>query len=178
MRAAFRRPLTEAECAQVSPGLMEALGRAGVAPWIIRRAHPGARVAALWRGATPILARPGRIFWPGAPEDLAGAGDRALAILQHELQHVLDYATGELSAARYLLNPKNWRYRYELRPGARWRDFGAEQRASIAEHWWLLERGRADLVARDLHGPPPGLDLYRRVIPWAEERLEGERPRN
>jgi len=90
-----------------------------------------------------------------------------MATLQHELQHVLDYATGELTAARYLLNPRNWRYRYQLSPASRWRDFGAEQRASIAEHHWLLERGRADLVARDLSRDPPPRTAFRDLIPWA-----------
>ena len=45
MRAAFRRPLTEAECAQVSPGLMEALGRAGVAALVERHCALARRFA-------------------------------------------------------------------------------------------------------------------------------------
>ena len=64
-----------------------------------------------------------------------------MAILQHELQHVLDYATGALRPGAMRPAPRNWIYRYELKPGARWRDFGAEQRASIVEDYWRIERG-------------------------------------
>jgi hypothetical protein len=162
-----RRALAPAELDRLSPGLVRALEAAGVAPCIVSRAHPAARLASLWRGRAPILARPGRIFWPGVPEDLAAAGDRAVAILQHELQHLLEYATGELSAARYLLNPRNWTYRYRLTEESRWSDFGAEQRACIAEHFWLMQRGRADWVERDLRAPCARRALYQRVIPWA-----------
>jgi hypothetical protein len=161
------RPLSIAERAAMSPGLVQALNDAKAEPRLLAAAHPGARLAALWQGGTPILVRGCCIHWPGAPEDLGGAGDRALAVLQHELQHVLDYAQGELSALGYLLQPRNWRYRYALTLDSRWRDFGAEQRASIAEHHWLLERGRADLVARALGRTPPPLHLYRDILPWA-----------
>jgi hypothetical protein len=122
---------------------------------------------ALWLGRAPILVRGSHIYWPGAPNDLGGAGHRALAVLQHELQHVLDYALGELTAPKYLLQPRNWRYRYTITAQSRWRDFGAEQRASIAEHHWLLEQGRRDLVAAALGRPAPPLDFYRNVLPWA-----------
>ena len=138
---------------------MRALGEAAAEPLIVRRAHPAALAVRLWRGAVPILARPDAIFWPGAPEDLSAAGDRAMAILQHELQHVLDYAAGELTAAGYLLNPRNWRYRYQPSASATWRQFGAEQRAQIVEDLWLVERG---LIV----GQAP-LEWYRRIVPWA-----------
>ena len=32
-----------------------------------------------------------------------------MAVLQHELQHVLEYATGELSVLRYVIWLPNWR---------------------------------------------------------------------
>jgi hypothetical protein len=161
------RPISDAERAALSPGLLRALGDAGAEPRLVDAAHPGARLVALWRGRAPILVRGACIYWPGAPEDLSGAGDRALAVLQHELQHVLDYALGELTGRGYLLRPRNWRYRYALTAASRWRDFGAEQRASIAEHHWLIERGRSDLVAGDLGVAPPDAELYRRILPWA-----------
>jgi hypothetical protein len=102
-----------------------------------------------------------RIFWPCAHDDFSLPGrEKHMAILQHELQHVLDYATGALSTWRYAALPRNWIYHYELIPGARWRDFGAEQRASIVEDYWRIEHGlkRAD----------PGLEHYRLLIPWAK----------
>ncbi len=162
------RALTAGERARLSTGLIAALDRAGASPLILSHAHPGARLAGLWRAQVPILVRGSCIYWPGAPAELGGAGDRVLAILQHELQHVLDYALGELTALGYLFRPRNWPYRYALTPASRWRDFGAEQRASIAEHHWLIEHGRSDLVARDLAGARPDPELYRRIIPWAD----------
>ncbi len=167
MPTGARRPLTVGERAALSPGLAAALDEARCSPRIASRIHPASRVAALWRGSAPILARGRDIHWPDAPMDASAAGDEVMAILQHELQHVLDYALGRLSAAAYLTRPRNWRYDYRLTTSSRWSDFGVEQRASIAEHYWLLERGRADLVALGLPEPPAPLSDYRRVIPWA-----------
>ena len=79
-----------------------------------------------------------------------------MALLQHELQHVLEFASGELSAVGYAFNPKNWRYGYTLDASSDWRRFGAEQRAAIVEHLWLIERGLG------LEATP---DHHRRVIP-------------
>ena len=160
------RGLTAGERAALSPGLVQALREAGAEPRLIPSAHPGAVVAALWRGAAPILTRGAQVHWPGLRDDLSRVSDRAMGVLQHELQHVLDYAGGELTALRYLLKPKNWVYRYRLADHSRWSDFGAEQRAQIAEHYWLLGRGRADLVEYDLNGPCAPRAAYQRVIPW------------
>ena len=167
MRSGASRTLTSGERARLSPGLIAALDQAGASPVLLNRPHAGARIAALWGGAAPILARPGRIFWPGALANYAEAPAPAFATLQHELQHLLDYATGALTGLGYLLSPADWRYGYSLREDSRWKDFGAEQRASIAEHLWLLEQGRTDLVARALGRAPPSLAHYRRVLPWA-----------
>jgi hypothetical protein len=108
------------------------------------------------------------VRWPGALHDFSLPGlEPSMAVLQHELQHLLEFATGELSPLGYALRPRNWRYRYELIERSRWRDFGAEQRASIAEHYWLLEHGMVDPVARALGREPAPLDCYRRILPWA-----------
>ena len=153
-----KRHLTPGEWAVLSPGLAGALRAAGAAPRIVDAAHPGAKVSKAWRGAAPILTRGNDIWWPGAPDDLSRPGrEAAMALLQHELQHVLEYASGALSAAAYLANPKNWTYAYKLGPGSRWSDFGAEQRASIVEQLWRLERG----------GDAAALAAHRRIIPWA-----------
>jgi len=148
------RRLTSGEWAELSRGLPQALGRAGVTPQIMARVHPAARLAAFSFGAAPILARPQRIWWPGAPADLAGTA--AMAILQHELQHLLDYADGRLSAAGYLLRPANWRYAYDLTTATTWDALGAEQRASVAEHLWQAEQSGDTVTARAL----------RRLLPW------------
>lgn len=100
------------------------------------------------------------IWWPDAPEDLSRPGlERRMSILQHELQHVLEFASGDLSVLGYALLPFNWTYRYRLKPETRWQDLGAEQRAQLVQDYWLAARG---LGAAD-----SPLDDYRRMIPWA-----------
>jgi hypothetical protein len=126
---------------------------------VVDAPHAGAKLAALWRKSTPILTRGDDIWWPGAPADMAKPGlEGAMAVLQHELQHVLEYAQGRLSAAAYLASPHNWTYAYKLTPASRWNDFGAEQRASIVEELWRLERG----------GDPAKLAAHRKLVPWAK----------
>jgi len=39
------------------------------------------------------------VWWPGVRDDLAGSPD--MAVLQHELQHLLDFAEGRLTVAGY-----------------------------------------------------------------------------
>ena len=148
------RPLTDAERAGLCPGLAEMLDAAGVSPRIVARPALPARIARLWRGSTPILAWGDAIFWPGAARDFSET--RSMALLQHELQHVLDYTTGALTPLGYLLSPRNWTYRYRLHEGSEWAEFGAEQRAQIAEDYWRLSRGGGGDC---LH--------HRRVLPWA-----------
>ena len=157
----FERPLTAGERAALSPGMAEALDGAGADPRIVAAPCAYARIAAIWRGHLPILSLGQRIFWPAAFDDFSRPGcERHMAILQHELQHVLEFATGALTPVRYVLFPKNWIYGYRLRPGARWRDFGAEQRASIVEDYWRMQHG--------LKLAEPSLDHYRLLIPWAK----------
>jgi hypothetical protein len=156
MAEGAHRPLAAEEERALSPGLAEALRRAGAQPVIVARAAIGARIASLWRGSVPVLAWFDQIFWPGALEDMS-LDPRRMATLQHELQHVLEYRTGELTPLGYALRPHNWRYGYTIEPGAVWASFGAEQRAEIAEDFWLVE-----------HGLKFGsLAWYRELIPWA-----------
>ena len=155
--------MTPGEWAGISPGLARALRDVGARPTLVPRAHPAARVAALWRGGIPILTRDEVIWWPGASLDFSTPGrEGGMAILQHELQHVLDFATGWLTAFRYLSQPRHWTYRWRLPDAALgdalWDAFGAEQRASIAERLWLIERGLA---------PRDELAALRQLIPWA-----------
>jgi hypothetical protein len=159
----FGRPLTDGERTALSDGLAEALDRAGARPQIISAPSGLARIVALWRGRAPIMALGERIFWPAAPEDCSAPGRAPyMAVLQHELQHVLEFATGELGVVHYAIDPRNWIYRYRLAPGRSWRDFGAEQRAMIVEDLWRLERGLGA-------GGDPGEATRRRaLIPWAK----------
>ena len=151
-----RRGLTSAELAGLSDGLVGALVSAGVTPAIDSRPHPAAHLARLRFGALPIMAVGRTIWWPGARPDFAGAGE--MAVLQHELQHVLDFAEHRLTLPGYLLLPHNWRYRWKLSADLSWDRLGAEQRASVAEALWRAERSPGDSeVAAAL----------RRIIPWA-----------
>ena len=155
------RPLTPGEEAKIHPGLREALSAAGARPVIVAAAHPGARMAALWRRRAPILTRGDAIWWPGAGEDFSGPwAAQGMATLQHELQHVLDYRIGWLTAARYLSRPRHWSYRLEIRPGLEWDALGAEQRAMAAELLWLAENAPGRVSRSQLR-------ILTDLIPWA-----------
>ncbi len=80
--------------------------------------------------------------------------------MQHELQHVLDYRTGRLTGARYLLDPREWIYDLDDAKPLDFARLGAEQRASLAQRLWLAE-----------HGYRPGADVapLRATIPWAAQ---------
>lgn len=151
------RLLTASERAQVSAGLRQALQDAGAQPRIRPNAHPASYLAALRFGSAPIMAVGSTIWWPDAPPDLSGT--RQMATLQHELQHVLEFAEGKLSILGYLLWPPNWRYDLVLSPGLRWAQLGAEQRATAAEALWRSEQA----------GDEPRTRLLRALIPWADD---------
>jgi hypothetical protein len=126
-----------------------------VAPRIEGRAHLAAHLAR-WRfRSVPILALGQTIWWPNARADFAGTAQ--MAVLQHELQHLLDFAEGRLTVAGYLALPRNWTYRWAPSKRLDWRRLGAEQRASVAEALWRAERAGDDDTASAL----------REVIPWA-----------
>jgi hypothetical protein len=162
----FRRELSSAECADLSDGLVSALSAARVRPLVDRRPHPAAFLARLRFGSLPIMAVGRTIWWPNARQDFAGTAD--MAVLQHELQHILDFADGRLTVLGYLLLPGNWRYHWELSERLSWHRLGAEQRASMAEALWRAERSATESeVAATL----------RAIIPWARLRgLSGAHP--
>ena len=138
-------PLTSGEWTQLSDGLGAALSATGVAPRIEPRPHPIAFLAR-WRfGRLPIMAVGRTLWWPNAPADLAGTDD--MAVLQHELQHILEFAEGRLTVAGYLLLPHNWTYRWDADRPLKWRRLGAEQRAGVAEALWRAERAPSGAAA-------------------------------
>lgn len=151
-----RRRLTQSEWADLSDGLGRALLAAGVRPQIDTRPHPAAFLARLRFGRLPIMAVGRTIWWPDAGPDLAGTAE--MAVLQHELQHILDFAEGRLTVPGYLLLPHNWTYRWDLGDGLGWDRLGVEQRASMAEALWRAERSApSGEIAAALRG----------AIPWA-----------
>jgi hypothetical protein len=155
----MRRPLTPAEWQGLDRGLIRALRDAGAQPMLAAHAHPAARLSRVWRGAVPILTLGDTIYWPDAPPELSSSRRPSdMAILQHELQHVLDYRDGRLTAARYLSDPREWSYEIEPTVDTRFDSLGAEQRATLAERLWLAEHG---------FRPASGVAVLRAVIPWA-----------
>jgi hypothetical protein len=151
-----RRELSPDERAELSDGLVRALSSAGVTPMIDRRPHAAAFLARLRFGSLPIMTVGRTIWWPDARRDFAGTAD--MAVLQHELQHILDFAEGHLTVLSYLLLPHNWRYGWDLDEGLSWDWLGAEQRASMAEALWRAERSstKSEVAA-----------TLRAIIPWA-----------
>ncbi|WGM38136.1 hypothetical protein AMEJIAPC_01038 [Caulobacter sp. NIBR1757] len=148
------RSLTASERAALSDGLWDALMAAGAFPRIVAASSPLARLSHLWRGHTPVLTLGDRIFWGRAPDDCS-AQPVAMALLQHELQHVLDFASGRMSWLSYALRPGDWSYSVP-NAGWDWNRLGAEQRAVLAERLWRAERnGAAGEAAR-----------LRAVLPW------------
>lgn len=83
-----------------------------------------------------------------------------MATLQHELQHVLDYRSGRLTAARYLMDPREWVYGVAVDSSASFDRLGAEQRATLAERLWLAENG---------YRPASDVEGLRAAIPWAAQ---------
>lgn len=154
---ALSRDLTGGERAALSAGLLSAMDRAGLQPRLRAQAHPAAWICALWRGGPPVMAVGSTIWWPGLPRDLTGT--IRLSVLQHELQHLLDFAQGRLTIPGYLLWPPNWIYRYDLARHDHWNRLGAEQRAMMAENLWRLEQA----------GDLAGAARLRRIIPWAAD---------
>ena len=153
------RPLTEGERAALSLGLDNALAESGVEPLIVARPSIPALIAAFWRGRSPVMVLGRRIFWPGALEDFSQGPPRAMSVLQHELQHVLEFRTGALTLFTYVLWPGNWRYGYRLTYTTAWTSLGAEQRAQAVQDYWLAQHGLLQSEA--------SLDAYRNLIPWA-----------
>jgi len=163
------RDLTTGEWAGLSAGLAGALRAAGARPRLRDATHPGARIAGLLRRSPPpILTRGEVIWWPAPPKDLSRAGlEPSMAILQHELQHVLDYSTGWLTAARYLSHRRHWSYDWKCGPGTAWDALGAEQRAAMAQQIWMIEQGLA---------PADDIVALRRIVPWAAPDSETINP--
>lgn len=85
-----------------------------------------------------ILARPEAIYWKNHPQDFTRLSLPANGLLMHELCHIWQYKTGRLTALRYLFNPHNWQYGYNVRDGAKFDDYHTEQQADLVQDWFLM----------------------------------------
>ncbi len=88
-----------------------------------------------------ILVRGNRIYWPHAPFDFTQQSLDIQALLMHELCHVWQYSTGQLTALKYLCNPKNWVYKYALSEAENFVDYPIEKQADLMQDWYRLNTG-------------------------------------
>jgi hypothetical protein len=112
-----------------------------------------------------ILVRGYDIYWANYPEDFTRCALPLQALLVHELCHVWQYATGRLSAFRYLTRPRNWVYGYDIRRGA----FDAhpiEQQADLLQDWFTVNAGGPpSRYAKQT--PHPSREEINAVVPFA-----------
>lgn len=119
---------------------------------IFNRAHnPFAR--------NKILVRGPRIYWPDMPMDFTRESLAVQAVLMHELCHVWQYATGRLSAARYLCDPRNWIYTYDISKGRPFESQPIEKQADLLQDWYRLNRGATAICHSSKTNAPACEDL-------------------
>ena len=88
-----------------------------------------------------IVARGYDLYWQNYPKDFTKLGLPARALLMHELCHVWQYASGRLTAWRYLTRPKNWVYGYAYDPRKGFDDYAIEKQADLLADWYAVNSG-------------------------------------
>lgn len=118
-----------------------------------------------WTPLTPkniTVVRGHKIFYPGDPGPVERTGH--LAHMVHEMVHVWQY----LHMGIGLYSPR-WidrRYRYELAPGKRFKEFGLEQQASMFEDFYRRGNG---LPYRWAQGEPSVIELAETLRTCSED---------
>jgi len=124
-----------------------------------------------------IVARGYDLYWRDYPEDFTRLALSARGVLVHELCHVWQYATGRLSAWRYLTRPKNWIYGYEFDPRKAFDDYPIEKQADLLQDWYVMNHG-APPQRHHNNSAPPSLTQINTVVPFEwempDERAEPE----
>lgn len=87
------------------------------------------------------------------------------SLLIHELCHVWQYETGRLSAFRYLIDPRNWRYSYRVNSDAEFDDYPTEKQADLLQDWFLLNSGVSP-ARFDGKGAIPTRDWVNKTVPF------------
>jgi len=130
------RHLSEREIAIILPSFASAFDIHAVE--FIDRAHnPFAR--------NKIVCRGSKLFWQTYPADFTRETLIIQSLLVHELCHVWQYETKRLSAPRYLLDPRNWIYEYEVKSNAKFDDYPTEKQADLLQDWFLVNSGNIPL---------------------------------
>ena len=125
----------------------------------IDRAHnPFARNKILCRG--PCL------YWQNYPADFTRETLLIQSLLVHELCHVWQYETGRLSALRYLIDPRNWQYIYDVKDAAHFDDYPTEKQADLLQDWFLVNSGHRPLRFAQKMGLKPTKAWLNAIVPF------------
>lgn len=126
---------------------------------LIDRAHnPFAR--------NKILCRGSRLYWQNHPADFTRMPLIIQSLLIHELCHVWQYETGRLTALSYLIDPRNWRYSYRVKPDADFDDYPTEKQADLLQDWFLVNSGDAP-TRFNRKGLAPSKQWLNEICPFA-----------
>ena len=113
-----------------------------------------------------IVCRGSRLYWQDHPKNFTREPLLIQSLLVHELCHVWQYETGRLTAFRYLIDPRNWRYSYRVKDAANFDDYPTEKQADLLQDWFLANSGAAPLRF-DQNGPEPTRIWLNSVVPFA-----------
>ena len=112
-----------------------------------------------------ILCRGPELFWQDYPVDFTRTPLITQSLLVHELCHVWQYETGRLTAFRYLVDPRNWKYSYRVKANADFDDYPTEKQADLLQDWFLVNSA-ADPARYNKNGPLPTKDWLNSVVPF------------
>lgn len=113
-----------------------------------------------------IVCRGPRLYWPNHPKDFTRQTLIIQSLLIHELCHVWQYETGRLTVFRYLIDPRNWIYSYEVRENAKFDDYPTEKQADLLQDWFLVNSGSMPLRYALQDGVIPTKDWLNTVVPF------------
>lgn len=151
------RHLTEFEVSALPADFTQSFDIASVK--LIDRTHnPFAR--------NKIVCRGPKLYWPNHPQDFTRETHIIQSLLIHELCHVWQYETGRLSAARYLLDPRNWVYSYAFKDDASFDDYPTEKQADLLQDWFLVNSGMKPLRYDRKKSDTPSKEWLNEVVPF------------
>ena len=111
------------------------------------------------------MARGYDLYWKDYPDNFAQQSLCTQALLMHELCHVWQYASGRLTAWRYLTRPKNWIYGYAFDPRKSFDDYPTEKQADLLQDWYFMNNGGA-ARRHNKDSRAPSLKQINAVVPF------------